>query len=163
MLICQTPYGDLHIIPLQVIPYPYPLSTVFPQAVTVPPSRAASVRGIQPPTHAIDGEAGGVGAAKDLTQDVEQGKLTWEETMGFLKIMEYRYTKFALQPGTNRWAMIRDWRDPRWTSARAVAGGLDAATRQQRRTLMGDNMIDIASKSLFGLLIDEVGAYSLSS
>ena len=100
---------------------------------------------------------GGVGAAKDLTQDVERGKTTWEETMGFLKVMEYRYTRFALEPGTGRWAMIRDWRDPRWTSARAVAQGLDDETRTQRRVLMSENIIDIASKSIFGLLVDEVG------
>lgn len=62
----------------------------------------------QIPTHALDGEpAGGVGAAKDLTPDLEPGKTTWEETMGFLKIMEYRYTRFALEPGSGRWAMIR--------------------------------------------------------
>jgi len=50
----------------------------------------------------------------------------------------------------------RDWRDPRWTSARAVAQGLEDETRAQRRVLMGENMIDIASKSIFGLLVDEV-------
>jgi hypothetical protein len=27
--------------------------------------------------------------------------------MGFLKITEYRYTRFALDPATGRWAMIR--------------------------------------------------------
>lgn len=80
--------------------------------------------------------------------------------MGFLKIMEYRYTRFALEPTTGRWAMIRDWRDPRWTSARAVAQGLDDQVRVQRRVLMGDNIIDIASKSIFGLLIDEVSKSS---
>lgn len=79
-------------------------------------SRDPSIRGaptangspIQPPVHTINGEPdGGVGAAKDLTQDVERGKTTWEETMGFLKVMEYRYTRFALEPGNGRWAMIR--------------------------------------------------------
>jgi cation-transporting ATPase 13A3/4/5 len=115
----QTPYGDLHIIPLQVIAYPYPLSTVFPQLLaqqTAQSSRAGSLRGsvsagngspVQPPVHAINGSSGGVGAAKDLTQDVERGKTTWEETTGFLKVMEYRYTRFALEPGTGRWSMIR--------------------------------------------------------
>jgi cation-transporting ATPase 13A3/4/5 len=79
-------------------------------------SRDPSIRGapaangslIQPPVHTINREPeGGVGAAKDLTQDVEPGKTTWEETMGFLKVMEYRYTRFALEPGNGRWAMIR--------------------------------------------------------
>ncbi|KAK1925519.1 putative cation transporting ATPase [Papiliotrema laurentii] len=172
-VVVETPYGDLHIIPLQIIVYPYPLSTVFPQAIapnTAGSSQAPSIRvangqpndpsngsPIRPPTHTLNGEPeGGVGAAKDLTQDVERGKTTWEETMGFLKVMEYRYTRFALEPGTGRWAMIRDWRDPRWTSARAVAQGLDDETRTQRRVLMSENIIDIASKSIFGLLVDEV-------
>jgi cation-transporting ATPase 13A2 len=105
-------------VPLQNVPYPYPLSTVFPQDVPASiSSRTPSLRGlsvmpngspIQPPIHAFNGESpGGVGAAKDLTQDVEQGKTTWEGTMGLLKIMEYRYTRFALEPGTGKWAMIR--------------------------------------------------------
>ena len=51
---------------------------------------------------------------------------------------------------------LRDWRDPRWTSARAVAQGLDDNTRIQRRLLTGMNVIDIASKSIWSLLVDEV-------
>ena len=53
-------------------------------------------------------------------------------------------------------ADYRDWRDPRWTSARSVAPGLDDNTRIQRRLLMGANVIDIAGKSVWTLLIDEV-------
>lgn len=105
----------------------------------------------------MNGEpAGGVGGAKDLMSDVEPGKTVWEETAGLLKVMEYRYTKFALDPTTGRWAMIRDWRDPKWTSNRAVAQGLGNAVRKQRLVLMGENIIDIASKSVVGLLVDEV-------
>ncbi|WWC88708.1 uncharacterized protein L201_003621 [Kwoniella dendrophila CBS 6074] len=136
-LVVETPYGDLHIIPLQVIPYPYPLSTVFPQHFPTAPATAGS-------------------SAAPSVRDLEPGKTTWEETMGFLKVMEYRYTKFALDPANGRWAMIRDWRDPKWTSARAVAHGLETPVRDQRMVLMGENIIDIASKSVFGLLIDEV-------
>lgn len=118
-LVVETPYGDLHIIDLQVIPYPYPMSTVFPQAVPSVSSRAASIRGqptpgvsnghgIQAPVYALPEQPpGGVGGAKDLLHDVEPGKTTWEETMGFLKVMDYRYTRFALEPGTGRWSMIR--------------------------------------------------------
>ncbi len=51
----------------------------------------------------------------------------------------------------------RDWRDPKWTSAKSVANGLETPTREQRHVLMGDNIIDIAGKSVFGLLLDEVG------
>ncbi|WVR06383.1 hypothetical protein IAU60_003414 [Kwoniella sp. DSM 27419] len=165
-LVVETPYGDLHIIPLQIIAYPYPLSTVFPQSVHIAPqtvasSTAGSLRGTNglagsSTPRAANGGPGGVGGAKDLLPDVEPGKTTWEETMGFLKVMEYRYTKFALDPATGRWAMIRDWRDPKWTSARAVAHGLETPIREQRMVLMGENIIDIASKSVMSLLIDEV-------
>ncbi|KAL7423997.1 hypothetical protein Q5752_001582 [Cryptotrichosporon argae] len=147
-LVVETPYGDLHIVPMQIIAYPYPLSTVFPRstAPTAEASRATSVRGVAPDPR----------GAKDLVPDLERGQTTWEETMGFLKIVDYRYTRFALDPATGQWVMIRDWRDAKWTSARAVAAGLASPTREQRQVLMGANMIDIASKSLLGLLMDEV-------
>lgn len=165
-LMVETPFGDLHIVPLQVIPYPYPLSTVFPQHVaTAVASRAGSVHNVatnglglaEVNGHQLNGEPpGGIGGARELVHDIEQGKTTWEETTGFLKVMEYRYTKFALEPLTGRWHMIRDWRDPKWTSARVVAQGLEAGTREQRKVLMGANIIDIASKTVGGLLVDEV-------
>jgi cation-transporting ATPase 13A2 len=112
----QTPYGDLHVVPIDIIPYPYPLSTVFPQyASPADQSQNPSIRRGQTgpsrssplPSHAINGAPAGVGAAKDLLHDVERGNTSWEETMGFLKITEYRYTRFALDPATGRWAMIR--------------------------------------------------------
>lgn len=143
---------------------------MFPKAVdpsvanTVASSRAPSIQQSTAVNHALNGELpGGIGAAKDLVTkpmgpngDVEAGKTTWEETLGFLKLVEYRYTRFALNPASNQWIMVRDWRDPQWTSIRAVAAGLDTPTREQRRVLTGENMIDIEGKSVFGLLIDEV-------
>jgi cation-transporting ATPase 13A2 len=99
------------------------------------------------------------GGAKDLMNvDLEQGQVHFEETMGFLKTAEYRYTKFALQPGTGTWCMVRDWRDPKWTSVKAVASGLDHETRTQRRILFGDNVVDIEGKGVVGLLLDEVSS-----
>ncbi|ODN81649.1 hypothetical protein L202_02049 [Cryptococcus amylolentus CBS 6039] len=163
-LVVETPYGDLHIISLDIIAYPYPLSTVFPQSippVTVSPSctshsPSSSSTPVQA-VHSFSNEpAGGHGGAKDLMPDLEPGKQVWEETTGLLKVMEYRYTKFALDPTTGRWTMIRDWRDSRWTSSRAVAQGLTSLVKEQRLALMGENIIDIASKSVVGLLVDEV-------
>lgn len=52
--------------------------------------------------------------------------------------------------------MIRDWRDPRWTSVKAIAGGLDTDTRAQRKILFGDNLVDIEGKGIFTLMVDEV-------
>ncbi|GMK53976.1 hypothetical protein CspeluHIS016_0105620 [Cutaneotrichosporon spelunceum] len=147
-IVVETPYGDLHIVDMKIISYPHPISTVFPDMASVPPSvlqsRAASRAGSRADT------------PTGTTGDVEVGKTTWEEKTGQLKVMEYRYTRFALNPVTGKWCMVRDWRDSRWTSARAVANGLDTQTREQRRTLMGENNIDIASKSVISLLMDEV-------
>ena len=182
-LVVETPYGDLHIIQQDVVPYPYPLSTVFPQALTMaggksvsasraptvastngsraPSIMAAAVARAHAPTTTDDGSNGTVstGGAKDLmTVDLEQGQTHFEETMGFLKTAEYRYTKFALQPGTGRWCLIRDWRDPKWTSVKAVASGLGRDVREQRRILFGDNVIDIEGKGVVGLLLDEVSS-----
>jgi cation-transporting ATPase 13A2 len=183
-LVVETPYGDLHIIQQDVVPYPYPLSTVFPQATTGkaihsrPPTVASTVGSRAPSimaaavarSHAPNGtdEPNGVpastGGAKDLmTIDLEQGQTAFEETMGFLKTAEYRYTKFALQPGTGRWCLVRDWRDPKWTSVKAVASGLNKDVREQRRILFGDNVIDIEGKGVVGLLLDEVSRDSLTS
>ncbi|WVO12601.1 hypothetical protein L204_100206 [Cryptococcus depauperatus] len=162
-LIVETPYGDIHIIPIQIVPYPYPLSTVFPQSVlptvALPDVSCDQTNSSTPvqSTHITNGKLTcGSGGAKDLMHDIEPGKIVWEETTGLLKITEYRYTKFALDPTTGRWAMIRDWRDPKWTSNGSVAQGLDSFTREQRFVLMGQNIIDIASKSVLGLLIDEI-------
>lgn len=186
-LVVETPYGDLHIVKQEVVGYPYPLSTVFPQALTgkingngngvgngsraptvasTNGSRAPSImvaavaRAHAPSASTEDGSNGApssAGGAKDLmTIDLEAGQTSFEETMGHLKTAEYRYTKFALQPGTGRWCLIRDWRDPKWTSVKAVASGLGKDVRDQRRILFGDNVIDIEGKGVVGLLLDEV-------
>jgi cation-transporting P-type ATPase 13A2 len=152
------------------------LSTVFPEAFPIlSASRPATVTSQQPSRtpsivvanarahiplingNIVPDPASGKGGAKDLmTIDLERGQTTWEETLGLLKIAEYRYTRFALQPGTGKWTMIRDWRDPRWTSVKAVGAGLAETVRAQRRILFGQNVIDIEGKSLLGLLVDEV-------
>jgi cation-transporting ATPase 13A2 len=191
-LVVETPYGDLHIIQQDVVPYPYPLSTVFPQALTggktgtnvhsraptvastngsrAPSIMAAAVARSHVPTTVMGDDSNGnssasnsiltgAGGAKDLmTVDLEQGQTSFEETMGYLKTAEYRYTKFALQPGTGKWCLIRDWRDPKWTSVKAVASGLGKDVREQRRILFGDNVIDIEGKGVVGLLLDEVSS-----
>lgn len=165
-MVVETPYGDLHIVDQQVLDYPYPLSTVFPQAANELPrtmSRTATIAsasgsGTATPANGSTSElTPRRGSAKDLVvADLERGQTTWEETLGFLRCLDYRYTRFVFQPGANRWQMIRDWRDPRWTSVKAVTGGLSEPIREQRRLLFGANAIDIEGKSLVGLLMDEV-------
>ncbi|KAJ9112557.1 hypothetical protein QFC19_000574 [Naganishia cerealis] len=156
--VVETPFGDLHIVPQKSIPYAYPVSTVFPQNIpsTTKPSRSATVAS-NSSSRAPSVNNHGVGAARDmLTIDVERGETSWEETMGYLHVIDYRYTRFVWNAVLKKWKMIRDWRDPKWTSVRAIAGGLDEETRAQRKVLFGENVIDIEGKGIINLMVDEV-------
>ncbi|CED85070.1 ca-transporting atpase [Phaffia rhodozyma] len=163
-VLVQTPFKDINIIPFQTIPYPYPISTVFPPKLRTPSNTASrTTTGTVTPTQMNTRPAGHsiVPDAKDLIPlDIEAGSMTWEETMGFLKVVEYRYTRYALDErggeGKGTWRMIRDWRDHRWTSIKAVLSGLDESTRDQRRILFGNNVIDIEGKGVLSILMDEV-------
>lgn len=98
-----------------------------------------------------------------MTVDIERGETSWEATMGYLQVIDYRYTRFVWNAVVGKWKMIRDWRDPRWTSVKAIAGGLDTDTRAQRKILFGDNLVDIEGKGIFTLMVDEVRAASYIS
>lgn len=111
----QTPFKDLNIIPLQSIAYPYPLSTVFPSAASPVgrsqnASSAASTNGTATAAAAaVATDAKDMVVALDRT-DVEAGSVGWEDTMGFLKVVDYRYTRFVLDervPGKAQWRMVR--------------------------------------------------------
>ncbi|KAJ3514325.1 hypothetical protein NLJ89_g2444 [Agrocybe chaxingu] len=78
---------------------------------------------------------------------------------GFIKhllVTDYRYTRFAVDPRTGLFNLVRDWRDPQLTSIVSAKEPLDHATREQRSTLFGTNEIDIEAKSTISLLVDEV-------
>ena len=102
--------------------------------------------------------AGPADAKVMVPLDLERGRIGWDDAMGFLKIVEYRYTRFALDERSGRWKMVRDWRDHLWTSLKGVSAGLDESTRDQRRILFGQNSIDIEGKSAITILLDEVSA-----
>ncbi|KAJ9123150.1 hypothetical protein QFC22_001343 [Naganishia vaughanmartiniae] len=155
--VVETPFGDLHIVPQKMIPYAYPVSTVFPQNIpSTKASRSATVASNTSSRAPSVVNNHGVGAARDmLTIDVERGETSWEETMGYLHVIDYRYTRFVWNAVLKKWKMIRDWRDPKWTSVRAIAGGLTEETRTQRKILFGENVIDIEGKGIFTLMVDE--------
>jgi cation-transporting ATPase 13A3/4/5 len=76
--------------------------------------------------------------------------------LGTLKYFDYRYNRYALNPRTGTWFMIRDWRDKSWANVVELSNGLDDRVRQQRLTLFGPNLIEIVAKSTTSLLVDEV-------
>ncbi|KAF8210382.1 hypothetical protein K438DRAFT_1809584 [Mycena galopus ATCC 62051] len=73
-----------------------------------------------------------------------------------LIVVDYRYSRFALDPRTGFFSMIRDWRDPSWTGTQFVQNGIDTPIREQRLTLFSKNEVDIEGKSTVSLLVDEV-------
>ncbi|KAJ7346731.1 hypothetical protein DFH08DRAFT_869152 [Mycena albidolilacea] len=79
-----------------------------------------------------------------------------ESSLDTLIVIDYRYSRFALDPRTGLFNMIRNWRDPSWTGSQIVQNGMETPVRQQRLTLFGKNEVDIEGKSTVSLLVDEV-------
>lgn len=95
-----------------------------------------------------------------------------QESLNTLVIVDYRYSRFALDPRTGLFNMIRlifcslspglnltmdrDWRDPSWTGLQLVQKGIESSVRQQRLSLFGKNEVNIEGKSIISLLVDEV-------
>ncbi|KAI0697731.1 P-type ATPase [Cerioporus squamosus] len=125
-VVVETAYRDIAIFPILQLGYPYSISTVF----STPPDPAQ----LLPKYRAGDADA----ALTSLTY------------------VDYRYNRFALDPRTGLFSMIRDWRDSSWINISAVQTGLQKPVLEQRATLFGPNLIDIEGKSTISLLIDEV-------
>ncbi|GJE95870.1 P-type cation-transporting ATPase domain-containing protein [Phanerochaete sordida] len=129
-IVIESAYRDISLFPIRKVEYPYHVSTVFPAQVSGSLSRTPSRTG-------------------------ENG----HATSGLLKcltVVDYRYARFALDPRTGLFSMVKDWRDSTWSTKPSVQGGLDDGTMTQRLTLFGPNVIDIEGKSTISLLIEEV-------
>lgn len=73
-----------------------------------------------------------------------------------ITLMTYRYTRFYLYPPSGRWRMVKDWRDPAWTSNSSVSSGITWDAEKDRLSLFGKNEIEVEDKGVIGLLFDEV-------
>ncbi|EAU91429.2 P-type ATPase [Coprinopsis cinerea okayama7 len=129
-VVVEAAYRAVTLLPIRSIPYPYPLDTVFPKEPILGPG-----------------------------QELLKASLDdWSEATGVLKrllIVDYRYTRFALDPRLGLFSLVRDWRDSSWTAA-SVLQGVDSHTQHQRQLLFGPNEIDIETKSTPTLLVEEV-------
>ncbi|PWZ03441.1 hypothetical protein BCV70DRAFT_17364 [Testicularia cyperi] len=184
-IMVENQWGDLHKERLTTIPFARPLATVFPHssrepaatqaeyqsapAATLPPglvnptksvvnSKSASakssiVNGVLPNstgTHANTESTSDFAGALPALSGVQT------EQLMDLTYFDYRYTRFALHPPTGRLRMVKDWRDPLWTSIDAINNGISWDGEKDRTTLFGSNLIDIKAKSTWQLLVDEV-------
>jgi cation-transporting ATPase 13A3/4/5 len=74
-----------------------------------------------------------------------------------LRILNYRYVKFYYHPIRDKFLLANGWKDPLWTDARVIRAGIDSDEKSHREVVFGNNLIDIEQKSVFQLLVDEVG------
>ncbi|TCD71647.1 hypothetical protein EIP91_007394 [Steccherinum ochraceum] len=130
-VVVESAYRDIALFPVRKLDYPYHISTVFPNQPPEPLSR----------TSTMSANANGFAASGMLEH---------------LLVVDYRYARFALDPRSGLFYLIRDWRDSSWTGVRSVQEGLSPSLKAQRLALFGDNIIDIEGKSTISLLIDEV-------
>ncbi|KAJ7594428.1 P-type ATPase [Mycena floridula] len=128
-VVVESSHGGISLLPLKSLAYPYHVSTAFQESVDTTlfgPDRGRS---------SYDGES---------------------KMLSTLLYLDYRYSRFALDPRTGLFSMTRDWRDQAWTGATSVQDGLNDFMHHQRLTLFGPNAIDIQGKSTISLLVDEV-------
>ncbi|KZT19690.1 hypothetical protein NEOLEDRAFT_1158964 [Neolentinus lepideus HHB14362 ss-1] len=142
-VVVETAYRDIALFPIHRMQYPYPISTAFP---------STGFESSTPRTTSISSPKVNGGGNEHITtsQDTEDFMLD------HLLVVDYRYARFALDPRSGLFTMLKDWRDPTWNGVLSVHGGLQQPVRQQRWTLFGPNVIDIEGKSTISLLIDEV-------
>jgi cation-transporting ATPase 13A3/4/5 len=76
--------------------------------------------------------------------------------MANLRFLDYRHMRFCYHPIEDKFALISGWKDPSWTNAKVMRGGLDADERDSREQIFGQNVIDIQQKTVPQLLVDEV-------
>lgn len=72
-----------------------------------------------------------------------------------LRMINYRYVRFYFHPARDKFLICNGWKDPLWTDARSIRGGIDSEEKSYRDVVFGQNLIDIEQKSIFRLLVDE--------
>lgn len=166
-IVVQNQWGDLVEAKPATVPFARPLGTVFPLSSTDPASTQAEhqTKSVQstklPPALQKRHKKAVSTPQKDQSnghpaQDVPILSNVETEQLMDLTYIDYRYMRFALHPPSCRWRMIKDWRDPLWTSTEVLAKGISWDAEKDRTTLFGQNVIEIEKKSTMTLLVDEV-------
>ncbi|KIY53967.1 Ca-transporting ATPase [Fistulina hepatica ATCC 64428] len=130
LVVIESAYRDITLYPVRSQPFPYHITSVFPTTVE----------------------------QQDRLLNVKSSNI-YDHERQMLKMLitvQYRYSRFALDPRTGLFRMIRDWRDRSWSSVAKVQKGLSQPKRQQRLDIFGKNEVDVQGKSTMALLVDEV-------
>ena len=176
----ENQWGDLHKEKITTVPFARPLATVFPHSSREPPATQAEYQSaptVNLPPELVNrsnvpsktasakssisngvATANGTDNSTDTTLTGGLPMLSGVQTEQLMELtyFDYRYTRFALHPPTGRLRMIKDWRDPLWTSLGAINNGISWDAEKDRTTVFGKNVIEIQAKSTWQLLVDEV-------
>ncbi|GJJ06581.1 hypothetical protein Clacol_000774 [Clathrus columnatus] len=140
-IVVEMPSHDIILIRLEKLLYPYPITTIFSELRVLTPYVEDPPLLLPSPTTSRNNKA-------HLINELS--------TPLALTVVDYRYTRYILNPETGLFGTIKDWRDSQWRSISEVRNGLKSPTRRQRSVLFGSNLIDIQDKSAISLLLDEV-------
>ena len=95
----------------------------------------------------------GTQGKRDLGYDFDEHD---DPMMTQLRFLDYRYVRFCFHPHKDKFVLVSDWRDPDWTTVKAMRSGLGSDERYKREQIFDRNHIDIKEKSIAQLLVDEV-------
>ncbi|GAC97982.1 hypothetical protein PHSY_005570 [Pseudozyma hubeiensis SY62] len=180
----ENQWGDLHKERCTTIPFARPLATVFPHSSREPPATQAEAQSMPTmnlppelvskssapskntsakssivnggtPSNGVNGTSHGADTSTTTGGLAMLSGVQTEQLMD-LTFFDHRYTRYALHPPSGRLRMIKDWRDPLWTSLAAINNGISFDAEKDRTTVFGKNAIEIQAKSTWQLLVDEV-------
>lgn len=110
--------------------------------------------------HYVSVEEYGHPMSSVFTNSGEEKLNGWREDddpeIPYLRFLDYRYMRLIYHPTEDKFVLNNDWWDPQWTDVKALRTGLDSEERDPRDQVFGKNVIDIKSKSIPQLLLDEV-------
>ncbi|OAX83464.1 hypothetical protein ACJ72_02182 [Emergomyces africanus] len=79
----------------------------------------------------------------------------YDPALPYLRYLDYRYIRFYYHPTQDQFLHSTGWKDPSWTSIKALRIGLTAEERDCREEVFGYNIIDIQQKSIPQIMVDE--------
>lgn len=135
-IVVESAYRAITMLSIRVLDYQYHISTVFP--LDVPVDQCTELY------------------RSSLEQKMDEHLSADDGVLKKLLVVDYRYTRYALDPRTGLFHMVKEWRDPSWMNAADVQNGLVNSVSEQRDMLFGKNEIDIEGKPIPALLVDEI-------
>ncbi|KAI5478249.1 P-type ATPase, cation transport [Pseudohyphozyma bogoriensis] len=175
-IVIETSHHPPQIIPIETLQLPRPLllSAIFPPSLKTPPAHRADVShpsytdpdaegsavslnlGLPAGEEAVAANgAAGIAGANGANGNGAKARKLKGVNVEQVKYIDYRYYRFLLHP-EGEFRMVREWKDPTWKTLHSLRRGLTDLEVQVRATLFGSNVIEVASRGLVTLLMDEV-------